>query len=143
MKLYSYKIQREFVKEIEPEQVMRPESVAQIVRLNIDFSREQEHLVALYLNGRNQVTGSFVVSIGSLDASIVHPREVFKPAILASAAAVIIAHNHPSGDVTPSAADLQVHKRIKEAGDLLGIRLLDALVVSEDRFHSAKENGEI
>jgi DNA repair protein RadC len=102
---------------------------------------DREHFVALYLDNRHKVTHAHVVSIGTLSSSLVHPREVFKAALLANAAAVIVGHNHPSGDVTPSAEDHLVAERLREAGELLGIELLDALVVGPGKRFFAKVTG--
>ena len=88
----------------------------------------REHFVALYLDGRNRPVAHQVVSIGTASASLVHPREVFQPAILVGACAVIVGHNHPSGDATPSREDRAITQRLARAGSLLGIALLDSLV---------------
>jgi DNA repair protein RadC len=95
----------------------------------------------LFLNTKNQVIGRQTLSIGSLNASIVHPREVFKAAIRRSSASIVCAHNHPSGDPTPSPEDIQLTKRLGEAGQLIGIELLDHLVIGDSRFISLKEMG--
>ena len=87
------------------------------------------------LDGKNRVTAVHLVSQGSLSQSIVHPRETFKSAVLANAAAVILVHNHPSGDVTPSREDAEITRRLKEAGELLGIRVLDHLIVDTESGH--------
>jgi len=92
---------------------------------------QREHFLVLLLNARHEVMGKETVSIGSLNASIVHPREVFKPAITASAASVILVHNHPSGDPEPSEEDLTITKRLVEAGELLGVQVLDHVIVAE------------
>lgn len=103
---------------------------------------DREHLVALYLSAKNRPVGYHVVSVGTLTASLVHPREVFKGAILCNAHALIIAHNHPSGDPTPSREDQEVTKRIKEAGRILGIDLLDHVVIGHNgRYTSFHERG--
>lgn len=102
---------------------------------------QQEHFVALYLNTKNHVIKQKTVFIGSLNASIVHPREVFKEALRTSSAAVICLHNHPSGDPSPSTEDINVTKRLDEAGKILGITLLDHIVVGENCFISLKERG--
>ncbi len=102
--------------------------------------KDREHFVALHLDGRHRVVSAEVVSVGTLTTSLVHPREVFKGAMLANSAAVICAHNHPSGDVKPSEEDRQVFDRLKEAGELLGIPLLDFLIVSEADMWSASEH---
>ncbi|OPZ81272.1 MAG: hypothetical protein BWY76_03084 [bacterium ADurb.Bin429] len=101
----------------------------------------EEHFRALLLNTRNEVTGMQEISVGSLNASLVHPRELFHAAISRKAAAIIVAHNHPSGDPTPSKEDLALTARLKQAGDLLGIPVLDHLVIGDNRFVSMKERG--
>jgi len=106
-------------------------------------SAAKEHFLALYLNARNVIIHEETVSIGSLNASIVHPREVFRPAITRSAAAVILVHNHPSGDVTPSQEDLNLTARLVEAGRLLGIDVLDHLIIAENRYLSFRSESYI
>jgi len=101
----------------------------------------QEHFVCLFLNTKNQVIGKKTIFVGSLDASIVHPREVFKEAIKRSSASVICLHNHPSGDPTPSREDIQITRVLREAGELVGIALLDHLIVGDGRYVSMKEQG--
>ena len=117
--------------------VRGPESVYELTR---DIrSMNREHFVGFYLNSRNQVLRREIISIGSLNASIVHPREVFQPAIAVSAASLILAHNHPSGDPTPSEEDLAITRRLVEAGRILGIDVLDHVVVAKDAYASFKE----
>ena len=99
----------------------------------------KEFFVCLYLNARNQLIHKEVVSIGSLSASIVHPREVFRAAVQHSAASIILAHNHPSGDVSPSQEDIELTRRLSEAGGIMGIELLDHLIISPLDFLSLKE----
>ncbi|MEW6750187.1 MAG: DNA repair protein RadC [Candidatus Latescibacterota bacterium] len=103
--------------------------------------RPKEFFVCLYLNARNQVVHQEVISIGSLSASIVHPREVFQVAVSRSAASVILAHNHPSGDVSPSRDDLELTRRLIQAGEILGIEVLDHVIISAVDFVSLKERG--
>jgi DNA repair protein RadC len=103
---------------------------------------DREHLVVMLLNSKNRIIGINTVSVGHLSSSIAHPREILKPAILANAAALVLGHNHPSGEVTPSAEDVEITKRVFAAGDLLGIRLLDHLIIAEDgRWYSFQEDG--
>jgi len=102
---------------------------------------KKEHFRSLLLDTKNRVQRMITVSIGILDSSLVHPREVFKDAIQASAAAIIVAHNHPSGDPTPSAEDRRVTQRLAEAGQLLGIELLDHIIIGDNRWVSLKERG--
>ena len=99
----------------------------------------KEHFQILMLNTKNHLLGVETVSIGSLNSSIVHPRELFKTAIKKSAAAIILAHNHPSGDATPSGEDIEVTKRIKNAGNILGIDVLDHIIIGENCYYSFKE----
>lgn len=101
----------------------------------------KEHFIAFYLNARNCLLQCETISVGTLSASLVHPREVFSPAIAHSAAALIIAHNHPSGDCSPSAEDKDATRRLSRSGELLGIPLLDHLIVSERDVFSFKEHG--
>lgn len=109
--------------------VRGPETVAGVVRERVPETDMREHFVALYLNSRNAVLLVHTVSVGSLNASIVHPREVFAPAVRESAASVILAHNHPSGDPTPSAEDRAITDRLRDAGRILGIDVLDHVVI--------------
>lgn len=102
-------------------------------------SRDREVFAVLHLNCRGRPLSLEIVSIGSLDASICHPREVFKAAILQSSASIILVHNHPSGDPTPSEDDLQTTKRLVEAGRILGIPVTDHVVVSAGAFVSMQE----
>jgi DNA repair protein RadC len=101
----------------------------------------QEHFVVLFLNTKNQIIHRQTIFIGSLNASIVHPREVFREAVKRSAASIIVAHNHPSGDPTPSQEDIHVTKRLAESGRMIGIELLDHLVIGDRKFVSLKEKG--
>ncbi|WP_110927090.1 RadC family protein [Bacillus massiliglaciei] len=101
----------------------------------------QEHFVCLYLNTKNQVLHKRTVFIGSLNASIVHPREVFKEAFRRSAASIICLHNHPSGDPSPSREDIEVTKRLVECGKLIGIEVLDHIIIGEHKYVSLKEKG--
>jgi DNA repair protein RadC len=101
----------------------------------------QEHFVSLFLNTKNVVIGKKTIFVGSLNASIVHSREVFHEAVLRSAASIIVAHSHPSGDPTPSREDIEVTKRLGEAGKVIGIDVLDHVIIGFDRFISLKEKG--
>lgn len=98
--------------------------------------KKQEYFVCLTLDGANRLIAKRVISIGTLTASLVHPREVFADAIADRAASIIVAHNHPSDDLRPSSADMAVTERLKQAGELLGIELIDHLIVTKDRFKS-------
>ena len=102
---------------------------------------KKEHFIAMFLNARAQLICRETVSVGSLNASLVHPREVFAPAIGSSAASVILAHNHPSSDVTPSREDIDLTRRMVQAGEIMGIEVLDHLIIGADRFLSMKESN--
>ncbi|MCE5203692.1 MAG: DNA repair protein RadC [Coriobacteriales bacterium] len=103
---------------------------------------DREHFWALALNVKNQLIRTIEVSVGSLNASIVHPRELFKDAVRVSAASVVVVHNHPSGDPTPSSADIQLTRRLVKAGDVLGIDVLDHVVIGEGgSFASLRDLG--
>jgi DNA repair protein RadC len=104
-------------------------------------SLKQEHFVVLFLNVKNQILHKQTIFIGSLNASIVHPREIFREAVKRSAASIICAHNHPSGNPTPSTEDIDVTKRLYEAGLLMGIELLDHVIIGDHQFISLKEKG--
>ena len=99
---------------------------------------DRETLVVMNLNTKNQAIGLSVVSVGDLSSSIVHPREVFKTAGFTNAAAIILGHNHPSGDSTPSAEDYMVTKRLQEAGEIFGVTVLDHIVIGDNTYTSIK-----
>jgi DNA repair protein RadC len=98
---------------------------------------DKEHFWALALNTKNHLLRTIEVSVGSLNASIVHPRELFKEAVAVSAASVVVVHNHPSGDATPSGADIQLTRRLVKAGDVIGIEVLDHVVIGDGGEHSS------
>ena len=112
-----------------PVEVRSPEDVVALVGKKLT-SAKREMFYVLLLNARHEALRQETISVGSLNASIVHPREVFKPAILASACSVILIHNHPSGDPEPSEEDLSITKRLVEAGELLGIGVLDHVIIA-------------
>ncbi len=100
---------------------------------------KKEHFLVFFLDSRNQEIKREVISVGTLNANLVHPREVFEPAIRHSAAQVIIAHNHPSGDPKPSTADLEITKRLTEAGKLMGIEVADHIIITKNSYISFRE----
>lgn len=106
-------------------------------------NNKKEYFVIFYLDVRNQIIRKEIISIGTLNASIVHPREVFEPAVRNLAAQIILSHNHPSGDPQPSSEDLELTKKLVESGRLLGIEIIDHVVVCEDEYFSMKENKMI
>jgi len=106
-------------------------------------NKSQEHFVSITLNGANEVIQKRIVTVGLLDRSLVHPRDVFADVITDRAAAVIFAHNHPSGDLQPSDEDIKTQARLVEAAKILGIRVLDHLIVSRKGYFSFEESGLI
>lgn len=122
--------------------ITSPQDAYVLVRAWLE-PRDRECFLLVLLDTRSKVLGLHVVSIGSLNASLVHPRECFKPAILANASAVLLAHNHPSGEPEPSQEDLALTQRLKQVGDLLGIPVLDHLVIGDGTFVSLKERGTL
>lgn len=103
----------------------------------------KEHFMALLLSTKNHVIARAIISVGSLNASIVHPRELFREAIINSAAAIILIHNHPSGDPAPSQEDIALTKQLVEAGNLLNITVLDHVIIGDGKYVSFKEKGII
>lgn len=132
--------------DLEPEiinfDIKNPESVVRAIRASIK-DKAKEHFKLILLNPRNKIIGISTISIGTLNASLVHPREVFKDAITHSAASVVLAHNHPSGDPEPSDDDLTITKRLIEAGKILGIEVKDHIIIAKNGFLSFKEKGLI
>ncbi len=102
---------------------------------------KKEHFVIFFLDARNQEIKREIISVGSLNANLVHPREVFEPAVRHLAAQVIIAHNHPSGDPSPSEEDLEITKQLVDAGKILGIEIIDHVIVTKDKFLSMKQRN--
>lgn len=127
--------------DLDDKKVTSPDSVYKIGETIFNFSSQAEEIFAiLCLDTKNNVTGAFEVSRGTLSSSIVHPREVFKRAILNNAASIILLHNHPSGEPQPSHEDIVMTNRLDECGKLLGIRVLDHVIYGNS-FYSFKEEG--
>ncbi|GBC62747.1 JAB domain-containing protein [Desulfonema ishimotonii] len=128
---------------IRPEgtKISSPADVLPLLRHYAD--RKQEHLICLTLNGGNEVIATRVITIGLLNRTQIHPREVFADAVTDRAAAIVLAHNHPSGNVSPSSDDHAVTRRIRDSGEVLGIPLLDHLVFTLKGYYSFKEHGDI
>ncbi|HIJ80405.1 MAG TPA: DNA repair protein RadC [Desulfuromonadales bacterium] len=116
-----------------------PEQVAQI--FSFLHNEAKEHFFTVHLDGKNRILCLDLVSVGSLNQSIVHPREVFKTSLSTSAAALLLVHNHPTGDPTPSAEDIAITRRLKEAGEIIGIKVLDHVIVGTEGYLSFVERG--
>ena len=121
-------------------QILSPKDAYEMIKEQLEGLDREQFIIAC-LNTKNEPTNITVVSVGSLNKAIVHPREVFKTAILSNAASIMAFHNHPSGETTPSQHDIQLTNRLYEAGELLGIKLLDHLIIGDGTFTSLKEKG--
>ncbi|WP_128895986.1 RadC family protein [Longirhabdus pacifica] len=117
-----------------------PEDAANYVMEDLRYLKK-EHFVCLFLDIKHRIIAEETLSIGSLNASIVHPREIFKAAIQKSSAAIICVHNHPSGDPTPSPEDVEITHRLKDAGEILGIHVLDHIIIGDGQFYSLNAEG--
>lgn len=140
IKIVSIKMVKEASLYYQYERITSPKEAEKLIRQFIG-NADREMLVLVTLDTKNHPTSISTVSIGSLNSSIVHPREVFKPAILANSASIIIGHNHPSGDPEPSTEDISITKRIKECGEILGIELLDHTIIGFNSYISFREKG--
>lgn len=120
--------------------VNRPADAAELVLRDLSLA-DKEHFMIIMLNTKYRVIAKKVISIGHLNASLVHPREMFKEAIRRSSAAIILVHNHPSGDLTPSQEDIVTTKRLQEVGQLLGIDVLDHIIIANNDYLSFREQG--
>src|SRR5918999_3661555 len=112
-----------------------------ILALEDKIEQEKEHYYVMHLNIRNQVMMVELVTVGTLSSSLVHPRETFRRAVIAGSASIIIAHNHPSGEVDPSDEDMKVTRLMFDAGNILGISMLDHIIFTNDNYFSFKKNG--
>ncbi len=120
------------------------QSMNDIIGQSVELrTKKKEYLMAFFLNARHQLITKEIVSIGTLTASLAHPREIFSPAIGKAAASVILVHNHPSGDPSPSEEDIRLTKRIAQAGHIMGIDLLDHLIIAESGCYSFKNAGQL
>ncbi|MFC1873790.1 DNA repair protein RadC [Chloroflexota bacterium] len=126
--------------EVGKSSVRTPEDVVALVGSRLK-GKKKEYFLAILLDTRGQLIKTSEISVGSLDSSIVHPREVFKEAMSASAASVIFAHNHPSGDTEPSEDDIRLSERLAQAGEIMGIDVLDHIIISDSSYFSLKSKG--
>lgn len=118
--------------------VRNPEDLAAVVRRFLKNS-DREVFLALNLNTQNEINSIHIVSMGSVDSSLVHPREVFKSAILSNASSIALAHNHPSGNLNPSEEDIKITKRLVEAGEILSIKVIDHIIIADNEYMSFAE----
>jgi DNA repair protein RadC len=137
----SLKLVRDEDRDYQPRALNGPRDVYEFFKDLEDLDRETFYCV--HLDQKNQVISCEEVSKGCLSSTLVHPREVYKAAILTSAASIIVAHNHPSGDPSPSAEDRDILQRLGDAGRILGIPLLDSVIIGHGRYHSMKDLGEV
>ena len=121
-------------------QILSPNDAYEMIKEQLEGLDREQFIIAC-LNTKNEPTNITVVSVGTLNKAIIHPREVFKTAILSNAASIMAFHNHPSGETTPSQQDIQLTNRLYEAGELLSIKLLDHLIIGDGSFTSLKEKG--
>jgi len=129
-------------------EISKPEHIAKILvrvlKAESKNDRNKEHMWGIYLNARNNIKKIELISLGTLNTSIVHPREIYAPAVSSGTASIIIAHNHPSGNEEPSESDDITTKKLKEAGRILGIELLDHLIITESgKYYSFNEHQKI
>lgn len=135
MNIYNYKIVRERSSTYFDgrKAFSNPKIAASIMQdfYEENYEMDKENFTVAYLDSKNKILGINLVSIGTINSSLVHPREVFKGAILASANTIMLFHNHPSGDVKPSQEDIMITKRLKEVGEIIGIKVLDHIIISD------------
>lgn len=147
MKLYNYKIVREKSETYYDgrKSLNNPDDAAKLFKeyYEENFDMDKEHFSVIMVDTKNKMIGINLVSMGTINQTITHPREVFRPAVMASANSIFLCHNHPSGDPTPSKEDINTTKRLKEAGKILGIELLDHIILGDNRHESLLEKGMI
>lgn len=140
--IYKYSLKRQKVLEISENTVAQsPEAIRHIMETIGIYEQEQEHLVAFIVDSKMKVKAFYTVTIGTLEFAIAHAREVFRYAILQGASRIILAHNHPSGDTSPSGKDIALTSEMHKAGKILGIDLLDHIIVSENSYFSFMEEN--
>jgi DNA repair protein RadC len=143
LKLYStFQIAKEIHRPREPKFIRSPHDIYDLLSTDLRYL-QHELFVCVFLNSKNHVIGTETLSVGSLNTSVVHPREVYKSAIKRSCASIICVHNHPSGDPTPSREDIELTERLIASGKIVGIDMLDHVILGGDSFYSLKEQGVI
>ncbi|CBH22643.1 conserved protein of unknown function [Acetoanaerobium sticklandii] len=142
VEIVSLKMVRESTFLYDPRRISCPADGLMMAKMFLE-DKDREEFIVITLDTKNQPTSVNVCSKGSLNASLVHPREVFKTAVISNAATVLLAHNHPSGNPEPSKEDIKITKRLNEAGKILGIKVLDHLIIGSDSYYSFKEQEKI
>lgn len=140
--IVSLKIVRESSLLYDQRRITSPDDAANLVKSFLADS-DRENFIVICLNTKNEPNAIHTVGVGTLNSSQIHPRELFKTSILANSASIIVAHNHPSGDPTPSMEDIEITKRLTDAGKLLGIEILDHIIIGNGTFVSFKQKGLI
>lgn len=140
--IYKYEVKRTLIKERPTENPMSSPNAIYDLFKDYFSGLTREHFEVLHLDTKNKVIGKEVISIGTLDATVVHARDIFKSAIIQNSASIILMHNHPSGDPNPSRDDLKTSEKIKSVGEIVGIKVLDHIIFG-DYFYSMKQNCEI
>ena len=146
MKAFALKLVKEesINYEVVGKKVTEPKSIYRIAIDGLNINEEPAEIFGMFtLNTKNQITGYMEVSRGTLNASIVHPRDVYSRALLQNANSIILMHNHPSGDPTPSKEDISITNRLAEVGEILGIKVLDHIIIGDNRYISLKEKNFI
>lgn len=133
----AFEIGLRYTKNISSKVIINSSKDAYLVLMEY-IHKKQEHLLLITLNARNQMISKKIITVGTLDSSLFHPREVFAESILDRAAKIIVAHNHPSGSLKPSSNDILMTKKIRDAGNILGIRLVDSIIISGEGYQSIK-----
>lgn len=140
--IYRLKMVKEDTVEYGNTNIKSPCDIAALARDVLEMHEmAEENFIIICLNTKNKISGVHTISVGSLNASIVHPREVFKAAMLNNASAILLMHNHPSGDPEPSREDIETTHRLVNAGNILGIKVLDHVIIGDNRYVSLKEQG--
>ncbi len=125
------------------QEVISPKDAVHVARAML-LDKNKEHFLGIYLSARNKVVKKEIISIGTISMSLVHARETFRPALVSRAVSLIVLHNHPSGCVEPSEADIAITKRLKQAGGILGIELVDHVIFdSSDKYYSFRDKNKI
>lgn len=145
--IYSVTLVKESAKiyDLEESTIRSPKDARDVAVRVFDMENlPSEHFVMLALSTKNKVIGAHTIFVGTLNSSVVHPREIFQRALLNNAAGILVFHNHPSGDSTPSSEDIEVTERLIDAGKLMGIQVLDHIIIGDNgRFTSLKDKGYV